>query len=247
MNFHRVRQENMRGETRKLLTFRCICSPLVSGTHVDYSEHMSGIRAVAIADPPVRRRKNVRSEQSVRNLLDAAVVTLTESTYGEMTVRAVAARAAVSPTTAYTYFPSKDALIAETYLRLLRDAPTFVDVNDSAVTRVKAQLRELVLLVADKPYLADACTAALMAEDDVVDNVRAQIATEIGRRIAASLGPGHPPELASTLHMVFSGATMHARSAAGGYRQVADQLDKAVLIIMNSALASGNDSSGEVR
>jgi AcrR family transcriptional regulator len=209
---------------------------------------VSGIRAESVAEAPVRRRKNVRSEQSVRKLLDAAVVTLTESTYGDLTVRAVAARAAVSPTTAYTYFLSKDALIAEVYLRLLRDAPVFVDVNDSAETRVKTQLRELVLLVADKPYLADACTAALMAEDNVVSSVRAQIAREIGRRIAASLGPGHPPDLASTLHMVFSGAMMHARSAVGSYREIADRLDKAVLIIMNSALASGAaDSSGELR
>jgi TetR/AcrR family transcriptional regulator, cholesterol catabolism regulator len=40
----------------------------------------------------------------------------------------------------------------------------------------------------------------------------------------------------ATLHMVFSGATMHSRSTPGGYRQVADQLDRAVLMVMNSRI-----------
>ena len=87
----------------------------------------------------------------MRKLIEAAVDELADSPYGDLTVRAVAARASVSPTTAYTYFPSKDALIAEIYLRLLRDAPVHVDVNESAETRVKAQLRDLLLLVADTP------------------------------------------------------------------------------------------------
>ncbi len=161
---------------------------------------------------------------------------LARAPYTNLTVRSVAATAAVSPTTAYTYFPSKDALIAEVYLRLLRNARTFIDVNDTAEARVKAQLRELVLLVADTPHLADACTTALMADDIAVDDVRARIAGEVGRRITASLGPGHSADVAITLHMAFSGALMHARSTPGGYRKVADELDTAVALVMNSRL-----------
>ena len=130
----------------------------------------------------------------------------------------------MSPTTAYTYFSSsKDALIAEVYLRLLQGAAVHVDVNDAAETRVKAQPRDLLLLVADRPHLADACTTAVMADDSAVDDVRARIAGEIGRRIASSLGPGYRPEVAETLHLLFSGATVHARSNPGGYGTVADQ------------------------
>lgn len=182
------------------------------------------------------RRRNVRSERSVRKLLDAAVQELARSPYADLTVRTVAATAAVSPTTAYTYFPSKDALIAEVYLRLLRNARTFVDVNHTAEARVRAQLRELVLLVADTPYLADACTAALMADDIAVNGVRARIAAEVGRRITASLGPGYAADVVITLHMAFSGAMMHARSTPGGYRKVAEELDTAVALVMNSRL-----------
>lgn len=189
--------------------------------------------------PVVRPRRNMRSEQSMRKLLDAAVGELAGSPYSELTVRSVAARAGVSPTTAYTYFPSKDALIAEVYLRLLRGAAVHVDVNDAAETRVKAQLRDLLLLVADRPHLADACTTAVMADDSAVDDVRARIAGEIGRRIASSLGPGYRPEVAETLHLLFSGATVHARSNPGGYGTVADQLDTAVAQVLRYAAGDG--------
>ncbi len=190
---------------------------------------------MAAPDGAVRRRRNLRSEQSIRKLIDAAVAELTRVPYGELTVRSVAARAEVSPTTAYTYFPSKDALIAEIYLRLLREAPVFTDVNQSVQYRVTAQLRELALLIADKPYLADACTTALMGDDAVVNAVRAQIASEIAHRIKASLGPGYPRVFVSTLHMAFSGAMMHARGGEVRYEQIADQLSEVVALILSSS------------
>jgi TetR/AcrR family transcriptional regulator, cholesterol catabolism regulator len=168
----------------------------------------------------------------MRKLLNAAVEELVQTSYADLTVRSVAARAGVSTTTAYTYFPSKNKLVAEIYLRLLRDAPAHVDINETAEARIRAQLRELVLLVADTPRLADACTTAIMADDIVVDDVRGQIAAEVSRRIASSLGPGHSPEIESTLHMLFSGAMMHARSTPGGYRGVSDKLDFAVTLVM---------------
>jgi len=192
------------------------------------------------------RRRNIRSERSVRKLIDSAVEELSRSPYSALSVRSVAARAAVSPTTAYTYFPSKDALIAETYLRLLRQAAVFTDVNHSVEARVCAQIRELALLVADRPYLADACTIALMADEPVVNDARIQIAAEISRRIADSLGPGYSPDVAATLHMLFSGGMMHARSAVGGYRRVADQLDKAVALILRSDIACLKEDLGHV-
>ena len=58
---------------------------------------------------------------------------LRESSYADLTVRAVAARAKVAPATAYTYFSSKNHLIAEVYLDLIRRVPYFTDVNDSRV------------------------------------------------------------------------------------------------------------------
>lgn len=179
-----------------------------------------------------RRGPNARSARSIDKLMGAAIECLTEAPYSELTIRSVAARAQVSATTAYTYFPTKDALIARIFLRAMRTAEVFTDVNHAAAHRVSRQLQALTVLVADSPHLADACMTALMSDDDAVGPIRDEIAGEIQRRITASLGPGYPAGVASTLHMLFSGALMHARSGALTYAQVADQLAHAVAMIL---------------
>jgi AcrR family transcriptional regulator len=92
-----------------------------------------------------------RQEETVRRLVHAALETLRESSYADLTVRAVAARAHVAPATAYTYFSSKNHLVAEVYLDLVRHVPLFTDVNETRVSRVQQALRSLALVVADEP------------------------------------------------------------------------------------------------
>jgi AcrR family transcriptional regulator len=84
---------------------------------------MSSEAVSAVTDLGERRR-NRRQEETIRKVLDAAVELLRETSYSDLTMRMVAARAGVSPATAYTYFRSKNALIAEVYLRLVREVPT---------------------------------------------------------------------------------------------------------------------------
>ena len=98
----------------------------------------------------------------MRRLVQAARDTLRETSYADLTVRAVAARAQVAPATAYTYFSSKNHLVAEVYLDLVRQVPFFTDVNDTRVSRVQRALRSLALAVADEPEVAAACTTALL-------------------------------------------------------------------------------------
>jgi len=57
--------------------------------------------------------RNRRQEETFRKVLAAGIETLREKSYADLTVRAVAARAKVAPATAYTYFSSKNHLIAE--------------------------------------------------------------------------------------------------------------------------------------
>ena len=64
--------------------------------------------ATATRDEPIRRP---RQEETFRKLLGAALETLRGSSYADLTVRGVAARAQVAPATAYTYFSSKNHLI----------------------------------------------------------------------------------------------------------------------------------------
>jgi AcrR family transcriptional regulator len=191
------------------------------------------VSSEAVANPaaaPARKRDR-RPEQTVRKVLEAGVAELRQSSYNGLTMRAVAARAGVSPASAYTYFPSKSALVATIYLRLLQDAPAHTDVNQSTRTRVSTTMREMALVVADEPELTAACSAALMADDPAVTPIREQIGIEVITRIQASLGPGWPPPVSTTLMMTFAGALMTARFLS--FDQIAGQLDEAVRLVLN--------------
>jgi AcrR family transcriptional regulator len=195
---------------------------------------MSSEAVTAVTDLGERRR-NRRQEETVRKVLDAAVQLLRESSYSDLTMRAVAARAGVAPATAYTYFSSKNALIAEVYLRLVQDVPMFTDVNQTTQQRVTAQLRELTLLVADEPELAAAATTALMGDEPDVRHVRDKIGMEVRRRITSALGPGAWPEVLTTLEMIFYGALVQAGTKSMTYYQMADRLDSVIALIMGGA------------
>ena len=191
--------------------------------------------AIAAVTDLGERRRNRRQEETIRKVLDAAVELLRETSYSDLTMRMVAARAGVAPATAYTYFRSKNALIAEVYLRLVREVPLFTDVNQTTQQRVTAQLRELSLLVADEPELAAAATTALMGNEPEVRGIRDKIGMEVHRRIASALGPGAWPEVLATLELIFYGALVHAGTRSATYYQMADRLDSVIALVMGGA------------
>lgn len=203
---------------------------------VGYVGHVSSDAVSAItseAGATGDTRRNRRQEETFRKVLAAGMETLRESSYADLTVRAVAARAKVAPATAYTYFSSKNHLIAEVYLDLVRQVPYFTDVNDPMPTRVEKALRSLALVVADEPEVAAACTTALMSGNDpAVRKVRDRIGAEIHRRIRSAVGPGADPRLVSALEMTFFGALVHAGSGAFTYHQIADRLSYVVGLIL---------------
>lgn len=87
--------------------------------------------------------RNRRQQATFRKVLAAAMATLREKSYADLTVRLVAARAKVAPATAYTYFSSKNHLIAEVYLDLVRQVPCVTDVNVPMPIRVTSSLRQI--------------------------------------------------------------------------------------------------------
>ncbi|MCV7435885.1 TetR/AcrR family transcriptional regulator [Mycobacterium seoulense] len=181
------------------------------------------------------RRSDRRPGQTIRKVLDAGLEELRESSYANLTMRSVATRAGVSPASAYTYFPSKSALVAAVYLRFLRELPLHTDVNDTTEARVSATLRDMAVVVADEPELTAACGAALMADDPAVAPIREQIGHEVAARIGAALGPGWPRAVKSTLQMTFSGALMTARFVS--FDEIEGQLDEAVNLILGATVA----------
>ena len=168
------------------------------------------------AEPPTGQApRNRRQEETFRKVLAAGMDTLREKSYADLTVRAVAARAKVAPATAYTYFSSKNHLIAEVYLDLVQQVPFFTDVNDPMPTRVDKVLRHLALVVADEPEVGAACTTALL-----------------GGGADPAIGPGADPSTVSALEMTFFGALVQAGSGQFTYHQIADRLAYVVRLIL---------------
>ncbi|MBS9532500.1 TetR/AcrR family transcriptional regulator [Mycobacterium sp. M1] len=184
---------------------------------------------------PVTAR-NRRQEETFRKVLTAGVEMLREKSYADLTVRAVAARAQVAPATAYTYFSSKNHLIAEVYLDLVRRVPFFTDVNEPMPRRVNQALRELALVVADEPEVAAACTTALLSGggEPAVRTVRDRIGAEIHRRITSAIGPDADPRTVSALQMTFFGALVNAGSGVFTYQQIIDRLGYAAGLILKA-------------
>ncbi len=191
---------------------------------------MSSDAVAAVTETP----RNRRQEETFRKVLSAAIEMLRESSYADLTVRAVAGRAKVAPATAYTYFSSKNHLIAEVYLDLVNKVPYFTDVNDAMTTRVDKALRALTLVVADEPEVAAACTTALLGggSDPAVRTVRDRIGAEIHKRIRSAVGPDADPRIVSALEMTFFGALVNAGSGAFTYHQIADRLTYVVGLIL---------------
>jgi AcrR family transcriptional regulator len=187
--------------------------------------------------------RNRRQEETFRKVLTAGMETLRETSYGDLTMRTVAARAKVAPATAYTYFSSKNHLIAEVYLDLVRQVPYFTDVNDPMPVRVEKALRSLALVVADEPEVAAACTTALLGggADPAVAAARDRIGAEIHRRITSAIGPGADPGTVSALEMTFFGALSQAGSGQSTYREIADRLSDVISRILSGAKTEPRD------
>jgi AcrR family transcriptional regulator len=177
--------------------------------------------------------RNRRQEETFRKVLAAGVEMLRESSYADLTVRAVAKRAQVAPATAYTYFSSKNHLIGEVYLDLIKQVPYFTDVNSPVLARVDNVLRALALVVADEPEVAAACTTALMSGNDpAVKAVRDRIGGEIHRRVTSAIGPDADPRAVSALEMAFFGALVQAGSGAVTYHQIVNRLTYVVGLVL---------------
>ncbi|PQM49269.1 putative HTH-type transcriptional regulator [Mycobacterium talmoniae] len=189
--------------------------------------------AAVTADAAPRNR---RQEETFRKVLTAGVEMLRETSYAELTVRAVAARAKVAPATAYTYFSSKNHLIAEVYLDLVRQVPYFTDVNDPMPTRVDKALRHLALVVAGR-------TRGRRGLHHRAAGWRRRPGGPHGARPDRrrdpspdhlAMGPDADPRTVSVLEMTFFGALVNAGSGAFTYHQIADRLAYVVGLILQS-------------
>jgi AcrR family transcriptional regulator len=174
-----------------------------------------------------RRRLTSRQADTVRRLTEAAIDEVRESGYESLSIRDVARRAGVAAATAYTYFGSRDHLMAEIFWRRLSALPPVT--GQPGKPAVIAALRELALLVAQEPELAAGCTAAMFGSEPDVRQLRLQIGGEIHERIEAAAG--HGPQ-ARLLELAYFGAMVEAGLGYTTYEHMADRLAEAAELIM---------------
>jgi AcrR family transcriptional regulator len=180
-----------------------------------------------------RRHLNERQAELVRRLIDAAALEVETNDYEHITVRGIARRAEVAPATAYTYFSSKDHLLAETLWQRMRALPPpLVDMGLPVTERVAGVVRELGLGTADSPALVAACTAALLASAPDVRAVRARIGSEIHRRLVVALGTDAEPGALRVLEITYFGAMLTAGLGHLAFAELPELLADAARLIV---------------
>jgi len=192
-----------------------------------------------------RRRLTVRQAAVVEQLLEAAADETRQQGYEGLTVRNVARRAGVAPATAYTYFASKDHLLAEVLWRRFQALPSPAapaaapaashDAATSATERVIAELRVLGLFMADDPILAAACTTALLGRGPEVRALRVLFGTALHERLADALGDAADEGVVRSLDLAYSGAMLWAGMGHIHFEDVPDALADAARLVLGGS------------
>ncbi|MQY20961.1 TetR/AcrR family transcriptional regulator [Nocardia macrotermitis] len=178
---------------------------------------------------PARRVLTGKRAETVQRLADAAVETLRAVGYDELTLPSVAMQAGVARATAYTYYSSREHLVAEVYWRRLTSgSPADADSPQVAV-RVVGVLRYLALVVADEPALGHAIAVALNSPDPDVKLLREETSRYIHKLIAAAVGSDGDAKTVLLLELLFTGAIVRAGSGEVAYTDIADLLEELVL------------------
>jgi AcrR family transcriptional regulator len=188
-----------------------------------------------VSDPTLestRRRLTAKQADTVDRLGRSAVELLSREGFAGLTVRRVAAEAGVGAATAYTYFSSKEHLVAEVFWRRLAAAPLASHDSSDPATRVIEVLRHIALLVADDPEFAGAVTNALLGRDPDVEVLRLRIGRDIHDRLVAALGPDRDPDVIESLELLYAGALVRAGMGYGSYPEIANRLEKSARMIL---------------
>ncbi|WP_045823771.1 TetR/AcrR family transcriptional regulator [Williamsia herbipolensis] len=181
-----------------------------------------------------RRRLTNQQAETVAKLTEAAREVLGEDGFEGMTIRSVAKRAGVAPATAYTYFSSKNHIVAELFWRMLVTSVPEPDTSSPPAARAADVLRRVALVVAGEDQLAGAVTVALLGTDPDVEHLRLRVGGFIRERLATALGVPMDSDdrRIELLEMLYSGALVRAGMGYGSYSDMADRLGDAAKLLL---------------
>ncbi len=185
-----------------------------------------------LSTEPGRRTLNPRQAETVDRLLRAALDEVRAVGYEALTMRSVAARADVAPATAYTYFASKNHLVAEVFARELAGLPVLARAEASPLERLEREFTHLADFLGREPRLAGATTIAMLDSEPDVARLRLRTGSAITERMRAALGDEANDDLLEALTLVWSGALLQAGLGHQTYPQMAAQLTRAARLMM---------------
>jgi AcrR family transcriptional regulator len=174
-------------------------------------------------------------DETARRVRDATVELLRDVPYSSITMRSIATRAGVSHGEIRAHYRSTEAIVAEIYLERLRAAPLVVDPGQCAQARVAAQFSQVVMLLADEPGVAAACSSVLIWDEPSVRAIRQRIHAELQRRVRTALRSGAWPEVAETLEFGLLGALVQASCGSGTFSETADDLASVVAVVLHDS------------
>ena len=179
-----------------------------------------------------RRQLNARQAETVERVVAAAQDELREVGFDGLTVRSVAHRAGVAPATAYTYFSSKNHLVAEIFWRRLNERPRLEETLSSPLGRVVGVFDDLADFIAAEPELAAAVTSALLGTEPDVKHLRLMIGNEINQRIHHALGDTASADALDTLTLAWSGAMLQVGMGHAPAEQLGERLATVARLVL---------------
>lgn len=179
-----------------------------------------------------RRELNPRQAETVERVLTAALDEVRAVGFDALTIRSVASRAAVAPATAYTYFASKNHLVAEVFWRRLNARPRIELARRSPLTRVSAVFEDLSVFLASEPELAAAVSTALLGPEPDVMRLQVMIGLEINTRITDALGPQVQPEILDALSLAWAGAMLQAGMGHARFEHLGTRLASVARLLL---------------
>ena len=182
-----------------------------------------------------RRHLSPRQAGLVDRIVEAAGSEARELGYEKMSVRGAARRAGVAPATAYTYFASKDHLLAELLWRRMEALPPVVfSPGQGTLERVTTELGHLGTFMAADPDVAAACTAALLGTGADVKVLRDRIGARVVSRISTALGSKPDPAVLQTLSLAYIGAMLSAGMGHLTFAEVPEAMATAAGLVIRS-------------
>jgi AcrR family transcriptional regulator len=182
-----------------------------------------------------RRELNSRQAETVERVVAAAQAELREVGFDDLTVRSVAHRAGVAPATAYTYFSSKNHLVAEIFWRHLNQRPRLEETLTDPLDRVVEVFDDLADFLHSEKELAAATTSAMLASEPDVRQLRLMIGNEINARIEIALGASASADVLDALTVAWSGAMLQVGMGHADYAKLGERMGRIDKLIIGGS------------